>query len=136
MLRVRWHRIVVIVFRSQPEIDLFEIGLADVDLVDRTNGRAILSDAEGFRIHLQPGHVGADEAPQCVEIATPRRGVDAFMNAPRRIDHFEGMVEARFQTADFHRDDLGIDGEFEKFSGILDRDFLLHINLRYFMPKQ
>jgi len=47
MLRVRWHRIVVIVVGSQPEIDLFEIGLADVDLVDRANDRAILkTDAE------------------------------------------------------------------------------------------
>ena len=53
MLRVLWHRIVVIVVGSQPEIDLFEIWLADVDLVDRADDRAILkTDAEGFRVHL------------------------------------------------------------------------------------
>jgi len=46
------------------------------------------------------------------------------MNPPRRINHFEGTVEACFQTADFHLDDLGIDGEFEKFIDLIERDRL------------
>lgn len=75
MLRVLWHRTVVIVVGSQPEIDLFEIGLADVDLVERTDDRAILeTDTEGLRIHLQPRHVGADKLPERVEIAGSSQG--------------------------------------------------------------
>ena len=51
------------------------------------------------------------------------------MNPPRRIDHFKRMVEACFQTADCDCHSLWIDGEFEKFSILIERDRLSSFTL-------